>query len=195
MGNIKEIAEVTKDCKIIADKNGEMVEFIVDIIKFPYRKYWIGKKVGDIIRTSSWKECTILKIEMEEKEKPVIEIRTIKNGDCFYAKTHAEFLNQAFGTNYNSWMRCVWQFNDDWIVWMVRFNELVDGWRNTFISDTRIKEEDLRHVNDWKEIYKKRFVIEIEDLGYTRRYTCRGRYIYDEENSNTKVRYYNKYSD
>ena len=86
---------------------------------------------------------------------------------------------------------------------MVRFNKTYGGWTNTFLSDSRIKDENL---NNWRLIMwngkpiecvdKKRIVIEIEDLGYTRKYIYRGRYIYDEQNSIPyKVRYYDKYSD
>lgn len=68
-------------------------------------------------------------------------------------------------------------------------------------EDTRIREENLNGVEIWNNksitnIDKKRIVIEIKDLGYTRKYICRGRYIYDEKNSNPyTVRYYDKYSD
>ena len=125
----------------------------------------------------------------------------MKNGAIIYAKTHAEFLNQAFGTNYKAWMKCVWKYDENWIVWMVRFNEKDGGWTNTFVSDTRIREENLNGVEIWdgkpiKNVPKKRIVIQIEDLGHTRKYICKGRYIYDEKNSDPyKVRYYDKYSD
>ena len=125
----------------------------------------------------------------------------MKNGTIIYAKTHAEFLNEAFGTNYKVYMKCVWRYDEDWIVWMVRFNKENGGWKNTFISDSRIKEENLNRIEIWdgkpvKNVYKKRIVIQIEDLGHTRKYTCKGRYIYDEKNSDPyKVRYYDKYSD
>ena len=125
----------------------------------------------------------------------------MKNGTIIYAKTHAEFLNEAFGTNYKAWMKCVWKYDENWIVWMVRFNKKDGGWTNTFISDSRIKEENIggNICYDGKplsRLYKKRIVIQIEDLGHTRKYICKGRYIYDEKNSDPyKVRYYDKYSD
>lgn len=127
--------------------------------------------------------------------------KVMKNGAVIEARTHAEFLNEAFGTNYKKWMKCVWKYDEEWIVWMVRFNEKDGGWTNTFVSDTRIREENLNGVEIWNNkpitnIDKKRIVIEIKDLGYTRKYICRGRYIYDEKNSNPyTVRYYDKYSD
>lgn len=138
----------------------------------------------------------------EETKIDIDEIgeRGMKNGTVIYAKTHAEFLNKAFGTEYKAWMKSVWTYDDDWVVWMVRFNEVKDGWRNTFVSASRIKEENLKGVGTWGgrpiSVDKKKIVIQVEDLGYTRKYTCKGRYIYDKENSDpNKVRYYNKYSD
>ena len=126
----------------------------------------------------------------------------MKNGEVVKAKTHAEFLNEAFGTNYKRWMRCVWKYDEEWIVWMVRFNNTDGGWTNTFLSDSRIEEKNIsvKHITYLGEplscVHKKRIVIEIKDLGYTREYICRGRYIYDEKNSDPyKVRYYDKYSD
>ena len=126
--------------------------------------------------------------------------KVMKAGDVIYARTHAEFLNEAFGTNYKAWMKCVWKY-DEWTVWMVRFNEKHGGWKNTFLSDSRIMEENLDKVGIWngnpiENIDKKKIVVEIKELGNTRKYICRGRFIYDEENSSPyTVRYYNKYSD
>lgn len=118
----------------------------------------------------------------------------MKNGEVIYARTHAEFLNKAFGTDYKAWMKSIWRYNDEWIVWMIRFNEKDGGWTNTFVSDSRIKEENNSHADYWGKGYDKRIVIQIENLVHTRRYTCLGRYIYDEKNSNPyTVRYYDKY--
>lgn len=86
----------------------------------------------------------------ENCNKKIIFIRQgekiMKTGEPIYARTHAEFLNQAFGTNYKAYMKCVWKYDENWIVWMVRFNTENAGWTNTFISDSRIKEENLKHV-------------------------------------------------
>ena len=141
----------------------------------------------------------------ERNNKKIIFIKkgekVMKAGDVVEARTHAEFLNQAFGTNYKAWMKCVWKYDENWIVWMVRFNTGNGGWRNTFLSNSRIMEENLDKVGIWdkkpiEDIHKKRFVFEIVDLGYTRQYIYRGRFIYDEKNSDPyKVRYYDKYSD
>ena len=82
---------------------------------------------------------------------------------------------------------------------MVRFNRTDGGWRNTFVSDTRIKEENLYNVKEWDRqpvstnVPKKRIVIQIEDFGHTRKYIFRGLFVYDEKSSNPYgVRYLDK---
>ncbi len=119
----------------------------------------------------------------------------MRTDEFIYAETHADFLNQAFGTQYKGFMKCTWRYDDQWVVWMVRFNKTDGGFRNTFLTDTRIKEEDIasqnRPVKD-----KKKIVIEINDSGFWRKYIFRGKFIYDEKNSDPyKCRYYDKVSD
>ena len=127
----------------------------------------------------------------------------MQNNKVIYAKTHADFLNQAFGTNYKAYMKCVWPYDDEWVVWMVRFGKCNGGWMNTFVSDSRIKEENIGGVRfyDGKSVAvidKKKIVIEIVDsaFGGERKYIFRGKYVYDEKNSNPyTIRYYDKVSD
>lgn len=126
----------------------------------------------------------------------------MKTGQIIYAKTHAEFLNSTFGTNYKQWMKSVWNYDENTIVWMVRFNREIDGWRNTFVSSNRIKEENLEHTLEWNgkpvgdPLNSKRIVIEIDEEGPRRKYIFRGVYTCDKENSNPyTVRYHNKISD
>ena len=135
----------------------------------------------------------------ENCNKKIIFIRQgekiMKTGEPIYARTHAEFLNKAFGTNYKAWMKCVWKYDGEWVVWMVRFNKTDGGYTNTFLTDSRIKEEDIvrqdRPVKD-----KKKIVIEIDDSGFFRKYIFRGKFVYDEKNSDPyNCRYYDKVSD
>lgn len=130
----------------------------------------------------------------------------MKIGDeGIYARTHAEFLNTAFGTNYKAWMRTVWNYGGI-LVWMVRFDGVVrDGWRNKFLSDDCIIEENLnknktmfggKPISESIEKEKKRAVFEITGNGAYRRYTFRGLFVYDNERSNdNSIHYYNKVSD
>ena len=125
----------------------------------------------------------------------------MKKGEVIYARTHAEFLNKVFGTNYKAWMKCTWKYDYDTIVWMVRFNEKDGGWRNTFVSKTRIQEENLeKGRTNWdralSDLGKKRIVIEIDDEGMFRKYIFRGIYAYDEKNSDPYTsRYYDQISE
>ena len=68
----------------------------------------------------------------------------MKTNDIFYADTHADFLNKAFGTNYRQWMKSVWKYDDNAIVWMVRFDKKNrNGWTNRFIGENELLEENL----------------------------------------------------
>ncbi len=131
----------------------------------------------------------------------MIRSRFMKTGDIIFAKTHAEFLNKIFGTSYKAWMRCVWNYSDDLIVWMVRFNSVKNGWRNSFISDDRIMEENLDNVTEWngmpiENMHRRRLVVEIVDVGRVRKYVFRGVFVYDQDNSDPRnVRYHDKVSD
>lgn len=122
----------------------------------------------------------------------------MKIGETIYANTHAEFLNEAFGTNYKQWMRCTWRFDDRHTVWMVRFNKKDGGWKNTFIANNQIKEENLEAARkgDIGFIHKRKIVIEIADGLNGRKYIFRGVYLYNEEKSDPyTVRYYDKVAD
>lgn len=128
----------------------------------------------------------------------------MKIGTVIKARTHAEFLNEAFGTDYKAWMKSVWNYDENSFVWMVRFNEIRDGWRNTFISNDCIMEENMDNKTIWggvdvaeePTLNKRRIVIEIIDGYYERKYIFRGVFEYDRERSNPyAVRYHNRVSD
>lgn len=124
----------------------------------------------------------------------------MKSGEIINARTHADFLNQAFGTTYKAWMKSVWRYDENTVVWMVRFGKEDGGWTNTFLSDTRIEEKILTPqstVSPLSEyLYKKRVVIQVVECSYSRKYIFRGIYQYDEKNSDPcNVRYYDKLSD
>ncbi len=126
----------------------------------------------------------------------------MKNGEFIYADTHADFLNQAFGTNYKAWMKSAWFYDKDTFVWMVRFDHINrEGWRNVFETKERIKEENLYEKKIWdgipmsKLVNYKRIVIEVKD-DIPKKYIFRGIYKYDEENSDPYVvHYFDKIAD
>ena len=126
----------------------------------------------------------------------------MKDGEFIYADTHADFLNQAFGTNYKAWMKSAWFYDKDTFVWMVRFDHINrEGWRNVFETKERIKEENLYEKKIWdgipmsKLVNYKRIVIEVKD-DIPKKYIFRGIYKYDEENSDPYVvHYFDKIAD
>lgn len=133
----------------------------------------------------------------------------MKKGESITARTHAEFLNEAFGTNYKGWMKSSWKYCDGWVVWMARFNKITDNWGNTFVPGGNdpyavIKQENLdRSRTTFEGIpinlsnSKRRIVFEIvEEEGKTREYVFRGKFVYDETKSDAAtVQYLNKVSD
>ncbi len=126
----------------------------------------------------------------------------MKTGEYIYAKTHADFLNKAFGTHYKAWMKSSWRFDDEWTVWMVRFNKKDGGWTNTFVTESCIKQENLNKVEEFEgkpiaqATTKKRIVFEIVDSGFGRKYIFRGKFVYDEINSDPITsQYLNKVAD
>ncbi len=42
--------------------------------------------------------------------------------ECYNAKTHAEFLNQKYETNYTQWYKSTWTRDDGIVVWFVAIN-------------------------------------------------------------------------
>ena len=122
----------------------------------------------------------------------------MKTNDFFYADTHAEFLNNVFGTNYKQWMKSVWEYDIDTIVWMVRFDkETRDGWRNSFINENELLEENLiltRKKYDGAPLREllslRRIVIAIDESGYRRRYIFKGVFALNKERINTYLNHY-----
>lgn len=122
----------------------------------------------------------------------------MKTNDIFYADTHADFLNKAFGTNYRQWMKSVWKYDDNAIVWMVRFDkETRDGWRNSFINENELLEENLiltRTKYDGAPLREllslRRIVIAIDESGYRRRYIFKGVFTLNLKRENTTLRHY-----
>lgn len=122
----------------------------------------------------------------------------MKTNDVFYADTHAEFLNNMFGKNYDQWMKSVWNYDDNTIVWMVRFDkETRDGWRNSFIGTNELLEENLkpdRFTYNGKRMENllklRRIVMAIDESGYRRKYIFKGVFILNKERENTDLKHY-----
>jgi len=104
--------------------------------------------------------------------------------EIYYAKTHADFLNQAFYTKYKAWMKSRWDLSSDTWVWMVRFDGIArDGWINKIINESEIWEEYIgkespSYANEYERRY--RIVVKIDDYDKHRTYRILGKYKYDE---------------
>ena len=103
-----------------------------------------------------------------------------------YARTNAEFLNEAFGTDYKAWMRSRWEYDEDTWVWMVHFDgKIREGWINCIVSENEIWE---KYIGDEPPTYKRdakkfRIVVSIENKVSGREYHVLGKYQYDEDKS------------
>lgn len=107
----------------------------------------------------------------------------------YYAKTHADFLNQAFGTNYVSWEGGRWKLDFQTWVWMVRMDgKIRRGWRNIIINQDEIHELYVwNHIpptyNNVPEM-PYRIAVQIVDLPQEKReYRILGKYKFDVEQS------------
>lgn len=116
-----------------------------------------------------------------------------------YARTNAEFLNKAFGTNYKAWMKCTWEYgNTD--VWMIELGGAVRyGWKNTIVDGETVREDYVGREEDKIDGHKyltnrRRIIVKKErECG---RYIIMGLYAYDFENSVEKnKRIWKKISD
>lgn len=122
----------------------------------------------------------------------------MKTNDIFYADSHADFLNKIFGTNYKQWMKAVWKYDENVIVWMVRFDKKNrDGWRNSFIDENELVEENLiltRKKYDGTPLQEllnlHRIVIAVDESGYRRKYIFKGVFVLNEERENTYLKHY-----
>ena len=58
------------------------------------------------------------------------------------AHTHAEFLNMLLGKNYKQYMKCVYYFDRNNLIWMIRLNDEITsyGWKNSLVFADYIAE-------------------------------------------------------
>ena len=102
--------------------------------------------------------------------------KVMKAGDAICARTHAEFLNEAFGTNYKAWMKSRWNYSKQLKVWMIILDGKVRrGWKNTtnkdlvfeefvgsdneLLPEDYVLEENYRLIVDKSHNYKNRLSI------------------------------------
>ena len=118
-------------------------------------------------------------------------MRVLRAGEVIRARTHAELLNEVFGTDYKAWMQCTWKYSYDTIAWMVRFNEVNPnaGWENVEVSPDHIVEINHFNVDPVVSVLsKKRIVFQIVGDGVFRKYIFKGIFKYEEQDSNPRLR-------
>ena len=123
-------------------------------------------------------------------------MKELRENDTFIARTHADFLNKVFGTHYKGWMKSVWTVTDDVIVWMVRFDRITrDGWRNHFLSDDLLCQENVYGKKLWNGVpiddsQQLRLVFAIMGEGKSKTYTFKGVFRYETDKSNPQGKEY-----
>lgn len=116
-----------------------------------------------------------------------------------YANTHAEFLNQAFGTDYKGYMKSRWGYDKDTWVWMVHIDgQIRAGWINTIINENEIREEyvwedEPTYNNSIEKAY--RIVANVIDHPHGREYHVLGKYKFDFNQSTNKKHILQKIQD
>lgn len=108
---------------------------------------------------------------------------------CYNAKTHAQFLNEKYATNYMQWYKSTWTRNDGVIVWMVAINGKTNkySFRNTLTDggQTIIEEyfgTDIKTIKRFCDtVYGKRQVVNVDKS--THCYTVLGIFEYDKNAS------------
>ena len=103
-----------------------------------------------------------------------------------YARTNAEFLNEAFGTDYKAWMKSRWEYDEDTWVWMVRFDgKIRSGWLNLIVNENEIHEKYVDIVPPTFKDDKRKFriVVSVKEGYNGREYHVLGKYRYNENKS------------
>lgn len=128
----------------------------------------------------------------------------MKAGTIIYAKTHADFFNQLLNKNFKSYMKCTYDLNSKYSIWLIRLSnrESKLGWTNTITnSGNTINEFYTGNPKNRLEYQKnlnpdiRRLVFDILDSASgIRRYIFKGVFKYDIS-SNNVYRVWNKVAD
>ena len=99
---------------------------------------------------------------------------TTKRCKTVLARTHAEFLNKTFGTNYKQWMKTTWKYSESVSVWMVRFYGEHSEFRNRFLDGGETIHEEYVGNQPEQFPYGMRVVVSIEERSGYRQYQIKG---------------------
>lgn len=102
--------------------------------------------------------------------------------------TNAEFLNENFGTDYCGWMKCTWPYNEEILVWMVRFDKTISaGWQNTIIDENTVQEVYVDFMENQLETHREVNVKYRLIVDKSQNYKILGVYKYDVLNSKERT--------
>lgn len=109
-------------------------------------------------------------------------------GEKIEARTHATFLNLVFGTNFKYYMRSIYNYSDDTVIWMIRIDSVErDGFKNYFENDYLVEYSDKNPTRTSK-LYRHVFQIITEDN--KRKYQYLGKYKFLSDKSSKNKRYF-----
>ena len=126
----------------------------------------------------------------------------LKNGDVFYANTHAELLNKIFGTHYKAWMKSVWRYSKTAFAWLIH----IDGksrnhFANTWLNKDTILQKYVGTDNIWNgeplnfdAPGDHRLVFEMVGT-WNRKYIFRGVFLMDRNSSTPRDMVFHRISD
>lgn len=117
----------------------------------------------------------------------------LKNGDVFYANTHAELVNKIFGKHYKKLMKCAWRYSKTAFAWMVYIDgKSRRGFANTWLDKDTILQKYVGSENIWNGAplnfdapNDRRLVFEIVGTS-NRKYIFRGAFLMDRNNKDPK---------
>ena len=143
--------------KIISIKEDKIkVIFGVIIHEFPYPQ---SLKDGtlDLVQYRICPKCGINWIKKEQAMcsickrlpppplpvAPILQRTSVRVGDNFYAKNHADFLNQILRTQYRAYFKSAIKLADGKLLWMIDLGPYISqtGWINQLVSKDRIVEK------------------------------------------------------
>ena len=122
-------------------------------------------------------------------------------GYVFRVNTHAEFLNEVFGTNYKKWMKSTWRYSKTAFAWFVRIdNKKRNNFINNWLDNNGIVQRHIGTANIWNGNplnldvpNDHRLVFEIIDT-LPRKYIFQGVFLMDISISNPKEMVFKKVS-
>ena len=126
----------------------------------------------------------------------------LKTGNTFLVNTHAELLNEVFGTNYQKYMKASWRCSKNAFAWIVR----IDGKERSNFANTWLNEDTiLQHYLGTNNMFDgkpleldapndHRLVFEVID-SWRRKYIFKGVFLLNRDKSTPRDMIFQRVSD